>query len=64
MTKICKECKQEKDESKFSKDRTTKDGLRYRCKACDSLFRNYVRNNPYIRGKQYNEDILKEEKDQ
>ena len=64
MTKICKECKQEKDESEFSKDRTTKDGLRYRCKVCDSLFRNYVRNNPYIRGKQQNEDILKEEKEQ
>lgn len=39
--KRCCTCHQEKDESEFSKDKTTKDGLYKRCKACH---RDYWRN--------------------
>lgn len=43
--KECKECHKIKPEIDFCKDRTAKDGLRYRCKACDAIFRNWVKNN-------------------
>lgn len=35
MKKCCK-CKEEKSEIEFHKDRTTKDGLEYKCKKCKS----------------------------
>lgn len=34
--KKCTKCKLEKNEIQFHKDRTTKDGLEYRCKECKS----------------------------
>lgn len=44
MTKICSKCGIEKELNCFSKDRKTKDGFAYRCKACDKEYK-----------KQYNE---------
>lgn len=38
-TKQCSKCKQHLPHSSFSKDRTRKDGLQYRCRACDSAKR-------------------------
>jgi hypothetical protein len=32
--KTCSKCKVEKDEAEFSKNKSKKDGLDYRCKAC------------------------------
>jgi hypothetical protein len=37
--KQCSKCKKKKDESKFSKDRYRKEGLRYLCKDCDRAYR-------------------------
>ena len=33
-TKICSKCKKEKDLGEFTKSKTSKDGLRSRCKSC------------------------------
>jgi hypothetical protein len=33
--KRCSKCKKRKDESEFDKDLRSRDGLRFRCKACD-----------------------------
>ncbi|MFC1739712.1 hypothetical protein ACFL1G_11810 [Planctomycetota bacterium] len=42
--KRCSKCKKLKDESKFSKNRSRKDGLRYWCKKCNREYgRNYYR---------------------
>jgi hypothetical protein len=35
MSKVCTNCKQTKSPTEFSKQKTTKDGLKCRCKACD-----------------------------
>jgi hypothetical protein len=37
-TKVCRSCKEEKASSEFSKNRSSKDGLRNKCKACDSAY--------------------------
>jgi hypothetical protein len=37
--KYCSKCKQEKDESEFFKNKTTKDGLQWQCKLCKNEYK-------------------------
>lgn len=44
--KTCTDCKKSKDESEFSINRQKKDGLNYRCKACQrAYFKTYYKKN-------------------
>ncbi|MDD3443180.1 MAG: HNH endonuclease [Sulfurimonas denitrificans] len=45
QTKVCRKCKVEQDFSCFSRDKSTKDGLKYECKGCKKL---YYQNNKNI----------------
>lgn len=46
-TKICCECKIEKNKTEFSRDKTLKDGYTYSCKLCrNKKYKEWVRNNP------------------
>jgi hypothetical protein len=50
-TKQCNRCKKEKLLKEFSKDKKTKDKLRYSCKECDSISNHIWHKNPENRAK-------------
>lgn len=56
--KTCTKCKLEKDESKFSKDKQTKDGLNRRCKSCvNEPYHNLSPEERTIKNKKYRPDM-------
>lgn len=63
MTKICKECKQEKDESEFYKNLKSKDGLHSQCKECLRIYRENRKKYTKEYMKQYNKNKTQEEKE-
>ncbi len=59
MTKQCYKCKQIKDDDKFNRNKSTKDGLSYECKKCKSEYRknNKTKINEYNKSRrQYNKN--------
>lgn len=64
MTKFCNKCKQEKDLSKFHKNKTRKDGYSTWCKSCDKEYnRKYYEQNKDKRHQQVKEWTLEKSKD-
>lgn len=62
--KRCSKCKEEKQTSEFHKNRTRKDGLQYRCKACLRAYQNSSRRREWMReryhSKQKNDPVYRE----
>lgn len=57
-TKVCSKCKVEKDVGEFHRDKTTKDGLRRRCKACVRVYDKAWREENKERQQEYSQKRL------
>ena len=51
--KTCTKCKVPKALGEFSKDRSQKDGLQYKCKGCERDYRSKHKEKIFIYGKKY-----------
>lgn len=62
-TKFCSNCKQEKFLTEFSKNLASKDGLQYKCRACDKEYQEKRRKENYQQALEYGRKYQKNKRE-